>query len=55
MNNNILTSYEDDNKRITVHYDMCADAPNRKEEFLGKMLYMAMTAATFMTCAIMRI
>ena len=39
MNNNILTSYEDDNKRITVHYDMCADAPNRKEEFLGKILY----------------
>ena len=39
MNNNILTSYEDENKRITVHYDMCADAPNRKEEFLGKMLY----------------
>ena len=34
----ILTSYEDDNKRITVRYDMYADAPNRKDEFLGKML-----------------
>lgn len=35
----ILTSYEDDNKRITVRYDMYADAPNRKDEFLGKTLY----------------
>lgn len=39
MNSNILTSYEDENKRITVRQDMYADAPNRKEEFLGKMLY----------------